>query len=343
MDSKIESADSLENSPQILKEKMEKEVPAGKFPGFGPAVTDMILDNAKKMVDNVITTKPKPSEHMIPALARFNTAIPRLAFKKSLDAFVIFVTVFLDKTFEKFGIVFNELEGPEYDKNIEKGKEVARKVATVYKDIFTDPELLRIVKQMLKTYLDFIKDFLRMVMLMVKERAYEAVDTGSAVAEKTWIKFGNAVLNAIQSVIPGVGNVMGLIRSIHGIVIGIQEASKKGMDFYLETQAKFIDVMRKISGPSFTAAGASIDAFNTARGLYTKATKAIDELAGTVEGAADGIKQLDPSETLKAADKFAKEIEKKQENIDNVVNEVEDKREEQRKEEEEFKKNYGKN
>ena len=223
---------------------------------------------------------------------------------------------------------------------LKKVKKLQEGYKLVYKDIFTDPELLRIVKQMLKTYLDFIKDFLRMVMLMVKERAYEAVDTGSAVAEKTWIKFGNAVLNAIQSVIPGVGNVMGLIRSIHGIVIGIQEASKKGMDF-LETQSKFIDVMRKINGP-VTAAGTSIDAFNTARGLYTKATKAIDELAGTVEGAADGIKQLDPSETLKAADKFAKEIEKKQENIDNVVNEVEDKEKNEEEEEEEFKKNFGK-
>ena len=299
----------------------------------------MILDGAKGMVDNLITTKPKPSEHFIPALARFNTAVPRLAFKKSLDAFVVFITVFLDKTFEKFGVVFEELEGPEYDKNIEKGKEVARKVATVYKDIFTDPELLRILKDMLSKYLDFIKEFLRMVMLMVKERAYEAVDTGSAVAEKTWIKFGNAVLNAIQSVIPGVGNVMGLIRSIHGVVIGVQEATKKGTDFFLETQSKFIDVMRKISGPSFTAAGASIDAFNTAKGLYSKASKQIDELAGKVEGLGDGI--LDPRTA--DVDKIAEDIEKKQENIDNVVNEVEDKREEQRKDDEEFKKNYGKN
>jgi hypothetical protein len=338
MDTKIESADSLENSPQILREQMEKEIPPSQF----PAVSDMIIDGAKDMVDNVITTKPKPSEHMIPALARFNTAVPRLALKKSLDAFVIFVTVFLDKTFEKFGVVFEELEGPVYDKNIEKGKHVARKVATVYKDIFTDPELLSIIKEMLKTYLDFIKEFLRMVMLMVKERAYEAVDTGSAVAEKAWIKFGNAVLNAIQSLIPGVGNVMGLIRSIHGIVIGVQEASKKGMDFYLETQAKFIDVMRKVSPPGFTAAHASIDAFNTAKGLYTKATKSIDELAGTVEGAADGIKQLDPAEALKDVDNIAKEIEKKQENIDNVANAVEDKREAQRIDDEEFKKNYGK-
>ena len=230
MDSKIESADSPANNPEILKEEFEKSIPPSNF---GPGgITDMILDGAKGMVDNLITTKPKPSEHFIPALARFNTAVPRLAFKKSLDAFVVFITVFLDKTFEKFGVVFEELEGPEYDKNIEKGKEVARKVATVYKDIFTDPELLRILKDMLSKYLDFIKEFLRMIMLMVKERAYEAVDTGSAVAEKTWIKFGNAVLNAIQSVIPGVGNVMGLIRSIHGVVIGVQEATKKGTDFF---------------------------------------------------------------------------------------------------------------
>ena len=187
MDTKIESADSLANSPQILKDQMEKET---EFqPSQFPAVSDMIIDGAKEVVDAVITTKPKPSEHFIPALARFNTAVPRLALKKSLDAFVVFVTVFLDKTFEKFGIVFEELEGPIYEKNIEKGKHTARKIATVYKDIFTDPELLSIIKEMLKTYLDFIKEFLRMVMLMVKERAYEAVDTGSQVAEKAWIKF----------------------------------------------------------------------------------------------------------------------------------------------------------
>lgn len=337
MDSKIESADSPANNPEILKEEFEKSIPPSNF---GPGgITDMILDGAKGMVDNLITTKPKPSEHFIPALARFNTAVPRLAFKKSLDAFVVFITVFLDKTFEKFGVVFEELEGPEYDKNIEKGKEVARKVATVYKDIFTDPELLRILKDMLSKYLDFIKEFLRMIMLMVKERAYEAVDTGSAVAEKTWIKFGNAVLNAIQSVIPGVGNVMGLIRSIHGVVIGVQEATKKGTDFFLETQSKFIDVMRKISGPGFSAAGASIDAFNTAKGLYSKASKQIDELAGKVEGLGDGI--IDPRTA--DVDKIAEDIEKKQQNIDNVANDVEDKREEQRKDDEEFKKNYGKN
>jgi hypothetical protein len=298
----------------------------------------MIIDGAKEVVDAVITTKPKPSEHFIPALARFNTAVPRLALKKSLDAFVVFVTVFLDKTFEKFGIVFEELEGPIYEKNIEKGKHTARKIATVYKDIFTDPELLSIIKEMLKTYLDFIKEFLRMVMLMVKERAYEAVDTGSQVAEKAWIKFGNAVLNAVQSLIPGVGNVMGLIRSIHGIVIGVQEASKKGMDFYLETQGKFIDVMRKVSPPGFTAAHASIDAFNTAKGLYAKATKSIDDLAGSVEGLGDGI--LDPRTA--DVDKIAEDIEKKQGNIDNVANSVEDKREAQRKDDEDFKRNYGK-
>ena len=40
MDTKIESADSLENSPQILKEKMEKEIPPSQF----PAVSDMIID-----------------------------------------------------------------------------------------------------------------------------------------------------------------------------------------------------------------------------------------------------------------------------------------------------------
>jgi hypothetical protein len=336
MDTKIESADSLANSPQILKEQMEKETefPPSQF----PAVSDMIIDGAKEVVDAVITTKPKPSEHFIPALARFNTAVPRLALKKSLDAFVVFVTVFLDKTFEKFGIVFEELEGPIYEKNIEKGKHTARKIATVYKDIFTDPELLSIIKEMLKTYLDFIKEFLRMVMLMVKERAYEAVDTGSQVAEKAWIKFGNAVLNAVQSLIPGVGNVMGLIRSIHGIVIGVQEASKKGMDFYLETQAKFIDVMRRVSPPGFTAAHASIDAFNTAKGLYAKATKSIDDLAGSVEGLGDGI--LDPRTA--DVDKIAEDIEKKQGNIDNVANSVEDKREAQRKDDEDFKKNYGK-
>ena len=336
MDTKIESADSLANSPQILKDQMEKET---EFqPSQFPAVSDMIIDGAKEVVDAVITTKPKPSEHFIPALARFNTAVPRLALKKSLDAFVVFVTVFLDKTFEKFGIVFEELEGPIYEKNIEKGKHTARKIATVYKDIFTDPELLSIIKEMLKTYLDFIKEFLRMVMLMVKERAYEAVDTGSQVAEKSWIKFGNAVLNAVQSLIPGVGNVMGLIRSIHGIVIGVQEASKKGMDFYLETQGKFIDVMRKVSPPGFTAAHASIDAFNTAKGLYAKATKSIDDLAGSVEGLGDGI--LDPRTA--DVDKIAEDIEKKQGNIDNVANSVEDKREAQRKDDEDFKRNYGK-
>mgnify|MGYP000435634036 FL=1 len=336
MDTKIESADSLANSPQILKDQMEKET---EFqPSQFPAVSDMIIDGAKEVVDAVITTKPKPSEHFIPALARFNTAVPRLALKKSLDAFVVFVTVFLDKTFEKFGIVFEELEGPIYEKNIEKGKHTARKIATVYKDIFTDPELLSIIKEMLKTYLDFIKEFLRMVMLMVKERAYEAVDTGSQVAEKAWIKFGNAVLNAVQSLIPGVGNVMGLIRSIHGIVIGVQEASKKGMDFYLETQGKFIDVMRKVSPPGFTAAHASIDAFNTAKGLYAKATKSIDDLAGSVEGLGDGI--LDPRTA--DVDKIAEDIEKKQGNIDNVANSVEDKREAQRKDDEDFKRNYGK-
>ena len=124
---------------------------------------------------------------------------------------------------------------------------------------------------MLKTYLDFIKEFMRMVMAAVKERAFEAIDTGSQVAEKVWIKFGNAVLNAIQSVIPGVGNVMGLIRSIHGVVIGIQEATKEGTDFYLQTQSKFINIMRKISTPAFDGAESSIDAFQTAQKLYFKA------------------------------------------------------------------------
>ena len=292
------------DSDSKLSEPETKEKEAGSEKPIGD-VADTLFDKAKNLVDNLITVKPKPSEHLIPALARFYTAIPRLAFKKSLDSFTLFVTVFLDKGFEKFGIVFKELEGAEYDKNIDKAKVVARKVATVYKDIFTDPELLKIVKDMLAIYLKFLKEFMKMFMALVKERALDAVDTGSQVAEKVWIKFGNAVLNAIQSVIPGVGNVMGLIRSIHGVVIGVQEASKEGMDFYLQTQSRILNIMKKISTPSFDAADKSIDAFETAYKLYKKATNAIDDLANTIENVADS-----PTPKQPPVDTIANEAEK---------------------------------
>ena len=291
----------LDSSDKASTDTKEKEAGAGD-------IADTILDKAKNMVDNLVTTKPKPSEHMIPALARFYTAIPRLAFKKSLDSFTLFVTVFLDKGFEKFGIVFNELEGPEYEKNIDKAKVVARKVATVYKDIFTDPAMLGIIKDMLATYLKFLKEFMKMFMALIKERMMEMVDTGSQVSEKVWIKFGNAVLNAIQSVLPGVGNIMGLIRSIHGVVIGIQEASKEGMDFYLHTQSRIMNIMKRISTPTFDAADKSVDAFETAYKLYKKATKSIDDLANTIENVADS-----PTPKQPPSDAIANEVEKNME------------------------------
>ncbi len=293
-----------DNTTSSVDEIDTKEKEAGAEKPIGD-VADSIIDKAKSVVDNLITVKPKPSEHLIPALARFYTAIPRLAFKKSLDSFTLFVTVFLDKGFEKFGIVFNELEGPEYEKNIDKAKVVARKVATVYKDIFTDPAMLGIIKDMLATYLKFLKEFMKMFMALIKERMMEMVDTGSQVSEKVWIKFGNAVLNAIQSVLPGVGNIMGLIRSIHGVVIGIQEASKEGMDFYLKTNSRIINIMKKISSPTLDAADKSVDAYETAYKLYQKATKSIDDLANTIENVADS-----PTPKQEPVDAIANEAEK---------------------------------
>jgi hypothetical protein len=261
-----------------------------------------VIDAAKKEETN-LSLKPEldeknfvnenlsdeKSQDVYDALARLLKSIPMSILKTTIANYIQFVNMYIEKVFEKVGIELTKPIQPQMENSVD----IARKISMIGAEVMTDPVIQAQIQRVFASYEILLREILKRMMGLIWERVEEGVDKGTAVYEKATTKVGNATLNAIQSLIPGAGNVIGIIRSIHAFVINMQEINHEGMKFFTNTMTKLLVILNKVSIPGLDALDGSITAFVAARKAYDKALSKIDGLSAKLEQGNKLVGELD--------------------------------------------------
>jgi len=229
------------------------------------------------------------SQDVYNALARLLKSVPTAIIKTTIANYVQFVNMYVEKVFEKVGIELTKPIQPQMEKSVD----IARKIAMVGAEVMTDPVIQAQIKKTFESYETLLREILKRMMGLIWERVDEGVDKGTEMYEKASTKVGNATLNAIQSLVPGAGNVMGLIRSVHAFVINMQEINHEGMKFFTNTMTKLLVILNKVSVPGLDALDGSVSTFVAARKAYDKALAKIDALSAKLEQGNKLVGELD--------------------------------------------------
>ena len=232
---------------------------------------------------------PEKSQDVYDALARLLKSIPMSILKTTIANYIQFVNMYIEKVFEKVGIELTKPIQPQMEKSVD----VARKISMVGAEVMTDPTIQAQIKKVFESYEMLLREILKRMMGLIWERVEEGVNKGTEMYEKATTKIGNATLNAIQALIPGAGNIIGIIRSIHTFVINMQEINHEGMKFFTNTMSKLLVILNKVSVPGLEALDGSVSAYVAAKNAYEKALGKIDGLSAKLEQGNQLVGELD--------------------------------------------------